>query len=290
MKEVLSQSIQLLRRHPILWLPQLCAMCLVLMVQKIYALAAATIWHILWHPSVTSSNELFGILDRSTPPHGVIMERSLLTIPLLLLANFVEMALCATACVVVAIFVSRIVRGLATDPQSALPATKQRVSGIAYLALVATGVFMVKLFIGFLLITWLGTHPGFAETPLWKINILDWAIDIVYLLAIVYFVVPIALSIVGTEESFLPSPQEIRWSRLFAAITIIVCMALQFGWGKVENHLIASAYDPTALWFFALSFVSTLISAAALTWLSTALAVTANHNSDDPPISETVLT
>jgi hypothetical protein len=115
MKEVFSQTISLLRRHPILWLPQLCAMCLVLVVQKIYALAATAIWHMLWHPPA-SSDSIFDI--PYPPPPGVLMERSMLTIPVLLLTNFIEIALCATACVVIAIFVSRTVRSLPIDPKS----------------------------------------------------------------------------------------------------------------------------------------------------------------------------
>jgi hypothetical protein len=279
MQEALSQTAVLLRRHPILWLPQFCAALLVLVVNRLYNLAAGAIWHLLWHPSSThTSDTLFDLMTvPEVPAKGVLMTRAALQTPLLLLSNFLEITLYTIAFALVIIFVQRFMQGLPADPRSAFSSAKQKSRDIVYVALITVGLFILKLLLVVPIMSWITAQPGLSKMPIWYFEALDWVTNTALLLAVIYFVVPTTLNMARSEEPFPPSSQTVRSARFFAVAIAIFWILLQYGWQRVDHAMFLSYDNHRVLWLWVLQFTPTLTTVVALTFISAAFAVLATN-------------
>ena len=274
MQEALSRTVVLLRQHPILWLPQLCATLLGLVVYRLYNLAAGAIWHMLWHPSSThTSDTLLGLMTvPEVPTKGVLITRAVLQTPLLLLSDFLGITLYTIAFALVIIFVQRFMQGLPADPRSALLSAKQKSRDIVYVALITVGLFILKLLLVVPIMSWITVQPGLSKMPFWYFEALDWVTNIALLLAVIYLIVPTMLNMAHSEEPFPPSTQTVRSARFLAVAIAISWILLQFGWQRVDHAMFLSFDEHRVFWLWVLQFAPTLTTVVTLTFISAALA------------------
>jgi|GEM_PF-6464286 len=279
MQEALSQTVVLLRRHPILWLPQFCAVLLALVIDRLYSLAAGVIWRLLWHPGqIPNSGTGFDLMTApEVPPKSVLMTRALLQTPLLLLSTFLEITLYAIAFAVVILFVQRFIQGLPARPRSVLPSAKQKSRDIVYVALIAIGLFILKLLLVVPIMSWLAVQPGFSKMPPWYLEALDWITKVALLLAVMYFIVPTTLNMAHSEEPFPPPTQTIRSARFLAMATAIFWFLLQIGWRGAYHAMFMSFDNHRIFWLWVLQFTPTLTTVVTLTFISATLAVLATN-------------
>jgi hypothetical protein len=286
MKKLAGPMLVLLRRYPLLWVPQICAALIGLALGYAYEAISRVIWRMLM-----DSHSVMGGATIPTPPTtSNLVVRSLLEFPLLLLSDFFQTAAWLLALVTVAYLIHRSMNGGSSNLREGVRWTRQRGPGIVNVSLAMIGLFLLKVLIGLGGTQLLTRRTDWQHAPFWHFQAIDWISNLVLAALVIYLLAARILGLASEALSPSLSRREILSARAVLGLAIAGWLVLQYSWSHVLSRMLSSdirhmdlqemLYPHSAYsrsWLFAVNLVSPILTAFWLTLLSVALAVIAQQ-------------
>ena len=294
MKELAERTLGLLKRHPILWLPQLCAVLLGVALGAADHSANRFIVDRLIHFHRETYQPQPGLEFPDDPPppptDATIAKLEALEIPMLLLSDFLR----GTAFFVALVVLANLVSGggtLAANPRREVWRSVQRKSQqIRNASLIAIALHTCKVLLALAGWAILRSKPDWQYAPFWHFQAVNWASSLALLAAVIYLLVPRMLCLASRQQLPHFSSREVLSARIVAIIVVMVWIGLESSLSPAFSVLLRHQSESTYIWFNLLQWLDPVITAASVTIASIAFSVIAQmrDNSEIFPIQNVV--
>lgn len=264
MKDLWNQTLELLRRHIVLWVP--CSAAAVLM----FALGQLNAVWIHWLMKVLSTqHSVFGGESQSTNMDQVIEQTTTILIPFALLKQFAEVSFFVVALVITKCLAQTLISQQAPALPEVILELKLKFREALFFALKYMAVVGVTG----------GAFVLFSSSPLGSDRIHQLALSKVFLYAfglavegcLGWLLLPSAIRLLRPSGSPKISSRGRQVGTLFAVAASAVALGLQFGIGKAEVTLrVANGWEGDAV-----ALANTLLMNVPNTFLFVALALLA---------------
>lgn len=279
MRELWRKTLALLRSHPILWLPCLCAELLSIALWRLRGVAQDRIFR--W--AATTHSVLGG--DSSSPVlnKAELAKASIAYAPIGISTIFVVICLFVAALVLTSESVSVMQRGEKPALRAVWIAVTARWRGVVTLSAKIFVIYAVCVLAGSLLLVSskfaLAHYPAVAASHIYAIMALALIGSIVWLL------MPAAIRVLRSDKEARVSA-EARWHAVaFAVVASVAGMAIAASTSRLERTIVVGSRGQS----FALATLNALLAIAPDALFLVALSVIAHEETSENPIQESVV-
>jgi hypothetical protein len=262
-----KQTVSLLRRNPILWVPQLVVAVVNLLLNTATVGVAHRVAHAIRAGRVPLLVEHYTLRtpDALIPSDGA-------TVPILYSSRFIQYFLILAAVVAVAALVRR------QAPAGIRRDLIHRRSAILNAALLITGLALLELTSDVFLAAAFSYIPSLRPAPAWLLIVLQAAAFVVIVIAFFWVAVPWVLRLAAADLRMPLTSRQKNAARWIAFLARAAWDLFEYLWGRVEGHFLPPRVDPGPFWRAPITLGSPVFLWILLTIVSVAAAVIAERH------------